>query len=218
MEPLFLQPALKDFIWGGHRLPQEYGYAADGLDKVAEAWVLSCHPQGSAVVKDGTWAGHKLPCVLKEWGAAALGARGAAFPEFPLLIKLIDAHDRLSVQVHPDDKYARRVEGEQGKTEMWYILDCEPGARLLYGVSHELTQEEFRRRIEENTLDEAVRYVPVKKGMSFSSPPVRCTPSAPASCWPRCSRTLPPPTGCPITAAWGRTASRGRCILTRRWM
>ncbi len=170
MEPLFLQPALKDFIWGGHRLPQEYGYAADGLDKVAEAWVLSCHPQGSAVVKDGTWAGHKLPCVLKEWGAAALGARGAAFPEFPLLIKLIDAHDRLSVQVHPDDKYARRVEGEQGKTEMWYILDCEPGARLLYGVSRELTREEFRRRIEGNTLDEAVRYVPVKKGDVFFIP------------------------------------------------
>ncbi len=168
MLPLFLVPALKDFLWGGHRLPEEYGYKTD-LDKVAEAWVLSCHPQGSAVVADGPLAGMTLPAVLEQWGPAALGEKAAA-GDFPLLIKLIDARDKLSVQVHPDDAYARRVEGEQGKTEMWYILDCDPGAKLLYGVNTPLTREEFRRRIEENTLEEVSRYVPVKKGDVFFIP------------------------------------------------
>lgn len=168
MYPLFLIPSLKNFIWGGHRLPEEYGYKTE-LEQVAEAWVLSCHPQGSAVVADGELAGMSLPAVLAKWGDTALGEK-ATVEDFPLLIKLIDARDRLSVQVHPDDEYARRVEGEQGKTEMWYILDCEPGAQLLYGVNTPLTKEEFRCRIQENTLEEIGRYVPVKKGDVFFIP------------------------------------------------
>ncbi|MBE6778508.1 MAG: class I mannose-6-phosphate isomerase [Ruminococcaceae bacterium] len=158
--PLFLTPALKDFIWGGRRLPAEYGYET-ALDKVAEAWVLSCHPQGSCVVRNGPLAGKTLPQALAEEGLTG---------EFPLLIKLIDARDRLSVQVHPDDAYARRVEGEQGKTEMWVVLDCEPGARLLYGLTRELTRETLERHIRENTLDEVARYVPVKPGDCFFIP------------------------------------------------
>ncbi len=158
--PLFLAPALKDFIWGGTRLPAEYGYETD-LAKVAEAWVLSCHPQGSSVVQNGPYAGWLLPRVLEDWGEKG---------EFPLLIKFIDARDRLSVQVHPDDAYARRVEGEQGKTEMWYVLDCQPGAQLLYGVNRELTRAEFRRHIEDNTIHEIARYVPVKRGDCFFIP------------------------------------------------
>ncbi len=158
--PLFLTPALKDFIWGGNRLPAEYGYDT-ALPKVAEAWVLSCHPQGSSVVKNGPLAGKTLPEVLACWGITQ---------EFPLLIKFIDARDRLSVQVHPDDDYARRVEGEQGKTEMWYVLDCEPGAQLLYGVNRALTKEEFKQHIEENTIDEIANYVAVKPGDCFFIP------------------------------------------------
>ncbi len=169
MYPLFLKPALKDFIWGGDRIPQDYGYATD-LAKVAEAWVLSCHPQGAAIIENGDEAGKTLPQVLAQWGPAALGERGAAFAEFPLLIKFIDARDRLSVQVHPDDDYALRVEGEYGKTEMWYVLDCEPEAQLLYGVSRPLTKEEFRQHITDNTLDEVSRYVPVKRGDVFFIP------------------------------------------------
>lgn len=169
MYPLFLKPALKDFIWGGDRIPQEYGYATD-LPKVAEAWVLSCHPQGAAVVRTGPFAGKTLSEALEVLGPTALGERGAAFAEFPLLIKFIDARDRLSVQVHPNDEYALRVEGEYGKTEMWYVLDSEPGAKLLYGVSRELTKEEFRRHITENTLEEVSHYVPVKKGDVFFIP------------------------------------------------
>lgn len=167
--PLFLEPALKDYIWGGDRLPREYGYETT-LGRVAEAWVLSCHPQGESTVRDGEYAGQPLSAVLAAWGVSALGRRAAAFESFPLLIKLIDARDRLSVQVHPDDEYARRVEGEYGKTEMWYVLDCDEGARLLYGVNRELTAQEFRRRIQDDTLDEVCRYVEVHKGDVFFIP------------------------------------------------
>ena len=158
--PLFLTPELKDYLWGGQRLPAEYGYTT-ALDKVAEAWVLSCHPQGSSVVNNGPLAGKTLPEALAQWGDEG---------EFPLLIKLIDARDRLSVQVHPDDAYARIHEGEQGKTEMWYVLDCEPGASLLYGVSRDLTREAFAQHIRNNTVDQVARYVPVHKGDCFFIP------------------------------------------------
>ena len=164
--PLLLIPPLKDYLWGGTRLKTEFGYTSD-RDIAAEAWVLSCHKDGMSVVANGPCAGRSLPDVLDEWGPAALGEKAAAFPYFPLLIKLIDAHDRLSVQVHPDDAYAMRVEGEFGKTEMWYVVDCEPGAELIYGFSRGLSREEFRQRIEENTLDEVCNHVPVHPGDVF---------------------------------------------------
>lgn len=166
MYPLLLTPPVKDYIWGGTRLKTEYGYQTD-KDIAAEAWVLSCHKDGSSVVANGPLAGRALPQVLEEWGDAAVGARAAAFPYFPLLIKLIDAHDRLSVQVHPDNEYALRVEGEFGKTEMWYVVDCEPGAQLIYGFNRTLTKEELRAQIEADTLPQVCNFVPVKKGDVF---------------------------------------------------
>ena len=164
--PLLLKPPVKDYIWGGTRLKDEFGYETD-KDIAAEAWVLSCHKDGSCVVINGDMAGKTLPEVLKEWGDEAIGKKAAAFPYFPVLIKLIDAHDRLSVQVHPDNEYAMRVEGEFGKTEMWYVVDCEPGAQLIYGFNRGITKEEFRRCIEDNTLMEVCNLVPVKKGDVF---------------------------------------------------
>ena len=164
--PLLLKPPVKDYLWGGQRLKNEFGYTCDG-DIAAEAWVLSCHKDGSSVVTNGPLAGKTLPEALTEWGDAAIGEKAAAFPYFPVLIKLIDARDRLSVQVHPDNEYALRVEGEFGKTEMWYVVDCEPDAQLIYGLNCGLTREEFRKHIEDNTLPEVCNYVPVKKGDVF---------------------------------------------------
>lgn len=164
--PLLLTPPIKDYIWGGTRLKTEFGYQTDA-DIAAEAWVLSCHNDGPSVVANGDMAGKTLPEVLDIWGEQAIGKRAAAFPYFPLLIKLIDARDKLSIQVHPDNDYALRVEGEFGKTEMWYVVDCEPGAQLIYGFTQHLTKEELRRRIEDNTLTEVCNFVPVKKGDVF---------------------------------------------------
>ncbi len=166
MYPLILKAPLKDYIWGGTRLKNEYGFASD-KDKVAEAWVLSCHKDGTNTVLNGKYAGKTLTEVLDIWGKGALGKEAEKFEYFPILIKLIDACDKLSVQVHPDDEYALRVEGEYGKTEMWYIVDCNPGAKLLYGFKNEISKEEFAERIKNNTLDDVVNYVNVNKGDVF---------------------------------------------------
>ena len=116
---------------------------------------------------NGELAGKTLSYALKQWGDKAIGKNAARFPYFPLLIKLIDAKDRLSVQVHPDDTYALKNEGEYGKTEMWYVVDCEEGAELIYGFNREVSKEEFERRIRDNTLPEICNSVPVHKGDVF---------------------------------------------------
>lgn len=95
-----------------------------------------------------------MPEVLKLWGDKAIGKNAAAFPCFLLLIKLIDAKYRLSVRVHPDDTYALKNEGEFGRTEMWYVVDCDEGAELIYGFNREVSKEEFECRIKDNTLHE----------------------------------------------------------------
>ena len=145
----------KDYIWGGSRLGA-YGYPGE---RVAEAWVLSFHPDGMA-----STGGRPVADVLTRdtWGAAC-----APFAEFPVLIKLIDAKDNLSVQVHPSDEYALKNEGQFGKTEMWYVVDCEPGASLYFGVNRALTKEEFKKRIEDNTLTDVLYKADVKKGDVF---------------------------------------------------
>ena len=166
MKAIKLNPAFKDYLWGGTKLRDEYGKKCD-LDKVAESWELSCHKDGCSVVADGEYAGLTLPQYIEKAGKAVLGTDCEKFEYFPILIKLIDAKQNLSVQVHPDNDYAMRVEGEYGKTEMWYVVDCEPGAGLLYGFKHEISMEEFRRRIEDYTLLEVTNRVEVHPGDVF---------------------------------------------------
>lgn len=166
MYPLLLKPAIKDYLWGGNRLITEFGLETD-TEIAAEGWMLSCHKDGSNTVLNGELAGKSLPEVLEVWGADALGARAAKFPYFPILIKLIDAKQKLSVQVHPSDEYALSHEGEFGKTEMWYVVDCQEGAALLYGFSRDISAEEFKERMRDNTLAEVCNSVPVHKGDVF---------------------------------------------------
>ena len=161
-----LNPAFKDYLWGGTRLRDEYGKDCD-YDKVAESWELSCHKDGNSVVADGEDKGLTLAQYIEKHGKKVLGTNCERFENFPILIKLIDAKDNLSVQVHPDNEYAQRVEGEYGKTEMWYIVDCDEGAELLYGFKKEISKEEFAQRIADNTLLEVTNSVPVKKGDVF---------------------------------------------------
>jgi Phosphomannose isomerase len=165
MEIIKLKPAFKDYLWGGTKLKDIYNKDCD-FQKVAESWELSAHSAGQSIVGNGQDAGLPLTEYLKKHPGAA-GKNGAEFEEFPVLIKLIDAKQPLSVQVHPSDEYALRVEKEYGKTEMWYIVDSEPGAKLYFGVNRTLTKEEFQQRIEENTLTEILNEVPVKPGDVF---------------------------------------------------
>ena len=156
----------KDYIWGGNRLREEYGKVSDA-DKIAESWELSCHKDGESVISNGEFEGSTLAAFIEKQGKEVLGKNCEKFENFPILIKLIDAKDNLSVQVHPNNDYALRVEGEYGKTEMWYIVDCDPGAELLYGFKSNITKEEFERRIKDNTLLEVTNNVPVHKGDVF---------------------------------------------------
>lgn len=156
----------KDYLWGGNRLREEYGKKANS-DKIAESWELSCHKDGQSVIEGGEFGGKTLSEYIEANGRGVLGTSAERFEYFPILIKLIDAKDNLSVQVHPSNDYALRVEGEYGKTEMWYIVDCAEGAELLYGFKHEISEEEFAERIRSNTLLEVTNNVPVHKGDVF---------------------------------------------------
>lgn len=162
--PMKLRAPLKDYMWGGTRLKTEYGKET-ALAKVAESWELACHGEDQGVIVNGEDAGMTLEAYIAREGAhVALGSHGSRHPYFPLLIKLIDAHDDLSVQVHPDDSYAFEHEGEYGKMETWYILDAEPGAEIVYGFKEKITREECRRCIEENTLLDVAQRVKVQLG------------------------------------------------------
>ena len=158
-----LLPAFKDYLWGGTRLKEEYNKNSD-LDIVAESWERSTHIDGQSIIEA---TGQKLEDYIKEQGKEILGKNALAFEFFPILIKFIDAKGSLSVQVHPSDEYALRVEGEYGKTEMWYILDCEEGACLYYGLKSEMSKEEFKKHIEDETLEDILNKVEVKKGDVF---------------------------------------------------
>ncbi len=165
MQPVKLIPYISSTIWGGRRLIEEYGVTTE-KENAAEAWVLSCHPNGCSVISGGALDGKTLREVY-EADPSICGTRGARFCEFPILIKFIDARDNLSIQVHPDEAYARRVENGAGKTECWYILDCDEGAQLALGFKQAIDRDTFRDSIRDNTLMEYVQKVDVHKGDFF---------------------------------------------------
>lgn len=160
---LKLKPSGKDYIWGGRRLADEYGKEIQG-DILAETWELSCHPDGPSYITNGKNAGKTLQQYIEENGREVLGTNCARFEDFPILVKFIDAQDNLSIQVHPDNRYAQEHEGQYGKTEMWYVMDADEGAFLYHGFEKEISREEFAKRIEEDTLLEVLHKVPVHKG------------------------------------------------------
>lgn len=170
--PIKLKAPLKDYLWGGNLLRDKYGKISE-LDKVAESWELSCHKDGSSIILNGKYEGLSLPEYIQEIDNDALGKNMSKFPEkdtFPILIKLIDANDNLSVQVHPENEYALRVEGEYGKTEMWYVIEALPDAKLIYGLNQDVTKEIFEKSISDGTLLDICNVVNVKKGDVFFIP------------------------------------------------
>lgn len=166
MEIIKLSPAFKDYLWGGTKLRDVYGKECK-LDKIAESWELSTHSAGESTVANGKYSGLSLSEYIEKMGKGILGANCEKFESFPVLIKLIDAKEPLSVQVHPSDEYALRVEKEYGKTEMWYVVDCDEGASLCFGVNQSISPQEFKQRIENNTVMEVMNQVKVNKGDVF---------------------------------------------------
>ncbi len=172
--PILLRPVGKDYLWGGERLREEYGKDLPE-HPLAESWECSTHPDGSSMVASGLYAGESLSEVVKmhpEWLGEHYTAKrnravNASNFELPILIKLIDAAKDLSVQVHPDDVYAQIHENQMGKTEMWYVLDAEPDACIIYGFSHDMTEEQFRGSLEDGKLLAHLQRVSVKKNDVF---------------------------------------------------
>lgn len=155
-------PAFKDYIWGGSKLKTEFHKNVD-LDRVAESWELAAH-------KDGTsgFDGENFSLAdLFENHRELIGTNAEKFERFPMIIKLIDAKNNLSVQVHPSDEYALKNENSYGKTEMWYVVEAEEGAGLYVGFNRDVTEAEFRALIAENRLQEVLNFIPVKPGEWF---------------------------------------------------
>ena len=161
-----LSPAFKDYLWGGTKLRTIYKKNCD-FEKVAESWELSTHSAGESVISGGEFDGLNFSEYFNSVGKEVLGKNCADFENFPVLIKFIDAKEPLSIQVHPNDEYALRVEGEYGKTEMWYIVDCDEDSYLYFGVNKEISKEEMRKKIEDNTVLDVLNKVNVNKGDVF---------------------------------------------------
>lgn len=161
---LFLEPVLQEKMWGGKGLAQ-YGYDLPN-DRIGECWAISGHPHGTNRIVNGPHKGALLSDVWKKH-PALFGH--PTTKTFPLLTKILDANDRLSVQVHPDDAYAQVHEGELGKTECWYILEAQPGAEIIYGT-HATSHEALCQAIDDKDFDRLLKHVPVKAGEFYYVP------------------------------------------------
>lgn len=161
-----LKPALKSYLWGGTKLQSEWNKRSDA-PSVAEVWELSFHPDGPAAICGGIYDGKLLRDVATP---ATWGKNCKQFPFFPVLTKLIDAAQPLSIQVHPSDEYALEHEGQYGKTEMWCILDAEENAYLYLGFQRNTAPEEFAEAIRNNTVCALLNKVPVKAGETYFIP------------------------------------------------
>lgn len=168
--PFLLRPAAKDYLWGGSRLNDEFAKGID-MSPLAETWECSTHPDGPSTVASGPFAGQELGKVLAAHpeflGTHSLHLTGGR-PELPILVKIIDAQQPLSVQVHPDDDYAREHEGGSlGKTELWYVLSARPDTQLVFGFSHDMTVEQVRRMAENGRIEDYLNHVPVHRNDLF---------------------------------------------------
>lgn len=165
MYPIKLNPVFKEIVWGGERLKSDYGFKSD-LNNIAEAWMLCARADGDNTVVNGEFSGMSFADVIKN-NISFLGKKGEKYGDFPLLIKFIDARSDLSVQVHPNDEYAKLHENSFGKTEAWYILDCDDDASLIYGFKEKISKEDFAKSITDNTFLDKVNKVKVHKGDIF---------------------------------------------------
>lgn len=153
-EPIKLNPSYKDYLWGGSKLRTDFG-KADAPAVCAESWELSANPDGYSRTEDG----RTMDALRDFWGRDCS-------EEFPILVKLIDARDKLSIQVHPSDETA--LGEERGKAEMWYVVEAEPQAYLYFGFSREISKEQFISKANDGTICDVLNKVPVKKGDVFS--------------------------------------------------
>lgn len=173
-KPFLLKPAAKDYLWGGSRLNDDFSKNID-MQPLAETWECSTHPDGPSVIASGEFEGMELAELLRRF-PEFIGEHPRSNPyleagELPILIKFIDAKKDLSVQVHPDDEYAKLYErGQLGKTEMWYVLEADKDAELIYGFYSDMDSVAVRQSLANGTIEKYLQKVKVQQDDVFYIP------------------------------------------------
>lgn len=167
--PLIFHPRLKERVWGGRRLQELYGKPLTGDAPIGESWELSDRPGDASVIANGPLAGRDLRWLMEQHGSNLLGRTIHPGERFPLLIKILDARQTLSLQVHPPAEKARALGGEP-KTEMWYVAAADPGAELYVGLRKGVTREEFEARLSPGTVADCFHRIPVREGDAMFLP------------------------------------------------
>lgn len=170
--PLKFRPRLKERIWGGRRLSDKLGKRLPKERPIGESWEISGLDGDLSVVSNGMLAGNNIEELIEVYMGELVGDRvyEKFGLQFPLLIKYIDAHDKLSVQVHPDDELAGKRHEGYGKSEMWYVVDCDPGSELYLGFDGAVTPESYRERVAQGTLPDVLSHIKVHPGDAFFIP------------------------------------------------
>jgi len=170
--PLEFKPIFREKIWGGKKIKTKFNFDIGTLKNCGELWSLSGYPQEQSVISNGFLAGNELNEIVEIYMDDLVG--GAIYDKFqnvfPILVKILDAEDWLSIQVHPDDKLAQERGLAGGKTEMWYILDADPKSQLIAGFSEKVNEHTYLRKLEEKKLPEIMNYEDVAKGDVFFMP------------------------------------------------
>ena len=171
MNIIFMYPVYKNYIWGGKRLKEEFNKNTS-LDIIAESWEISSNENGICKIKNKEYEGKTLKNLFedKNLKEKIFGKKCEKFKEFPLLIKFIDAKNNLSIQVHPDDKYAKKMGFKNGKAEMWYVMECEENGKIIGGLNSKITKEQLQSIIENDNIKDYLSYVDINKGDSIYIP------------------------------------------------
>lgn len=167
--PLTFQPIFKERVWGGRNLERLYHKPLPPQVPIGESWEITDRPEGVSVVANGPLAGQTLRWLIENHRDELLGKSSSPNGRFPLLIKILDAQDTLSVQVHPPAKAAAQLGGEP-KTEMWYVTDATPGAQIFAGLKPGATREEFERKIKDGSVADCIQAFPMKPGDAMFLP------------------------------------------------
>lgn len=170
MYPLLLEPVYKEMVWGGNKLKDDYSRNTP-FERTGESWDISCRENEMCIVKNGIYKGEPFISVIMKSPVDYMGKKHSVFKDFPLLVKLIDANDFLSVQVHPDDTYAQKNDNyPSGKNEMWYILSAEQGSYLVVGLKDGVTKEILKKAISGGTVENCLHKLYVSKGDVINIP------------------------------------------------
>ncbi len=167
--PLVFQPIFKERVWGGRNIERLYGKALPPNQVIGESWEITDRPEGVSVIANGVLAGKTLRWLMEQHAVELLGAKGGGVKIFPLLVKILDAQDKLSLQVHPPAARAKELKGEP-KTEMWFVADATPSADLFVGLKRGVTRADFEHKVRDGSVAECFHHIPVKSGDTMFLP------------------------------------------------